>query len=131
MQIYRNRSDVPSKYTIQDLFAHSGPIKPTSSGNLLLYPVPIFYPSTAMIDLLVTLAAKCRVNPTGLTLQLLDPDTGQPLTYKPNQTIGFLGGREVRLVPRESKSKNDRKNAKPFEVKYISFVNISKIFGLF
>ncbi|GFS12902.1 protein cordon-bleu [Elysia marginata] len=68
-----------------------------------------------MLDLLVSLAGKCRVNPTGLILQLLDPDTGQPLSYKPNQTVGFLGGREVRLVPRESKSKNDRKQEKPFE----------------
>ncbi|RUS87027.1 hypothetical protein EGW08_005180 [Elysia chlorotica] len=81
---------------------------------------------TPMIDLLVSLAGKCRVNPTGLLLQLLDPDTGQPLTYKPNQTIGFLGGREVRLVPRDSKSKNDRKQEKPFEMTHRFTMNLPR-----
>ncbi|GFO40833.1 protein cordon-bleu, partial [Plakobranchus ocellatus] len=87
--------------------------------------------STPMLDLLVSLAGKCRVNPTGLSLQLLDPDTRLPLTYKPNQTIGSLGGREVRLVPRDessnkTKSKGDRKQEKPFEITHRFTMNLPR-----
>ena len=77
-----------------------------------------------MLDLLVCLCAKSKLPPSGLTLQLVSQDSGKVLSYKPNQTIGALGGRKVNIVAKEGvqgkvKGKNSKKE-KPFEVKLCS-----------
>lgn len=73
-----------------------------------------------MLDLLVSLAAKSKLNPTGLALILVSEDTGKALSYKPNQIIGALGGRVVRIVNKDVVSarstRRDSKHERPFEV---------------
>ncbi|XP_059171513.1 mucin-2-like isoform X2 [Physella acuta] len=86
--------------------------------------------TTPMLDLLVCLAAKSRLNPSGLALQLVAEDTGKPLAYKANQTIGSLGGRVVRIVSKDdlaAKSKNKpSKQDKPFEMTQRFTVNLPR-----
>ncbi|CAL1540761.1 unnamed protein product [Lymnaea stagnalis] len=86
--------------------------------------------NTPMLDLLVSVAGQCKLNPSGLTLQLLAEDTGKPLAYKPNQTIGALGGRMVRILTKDEisgKSKNRSSNQdKPFEVTHRFTVNLPR-----
>lgn len=77
-----------------------------------------------MIDLLVHLAGKSKVNPTGHTLLVLDEETGKPVDYKPNQTIGSLGTTTVHIVSKNKKpdwSKDVKidKAAKNFEVNWV------------
>nr|KAI8768536.1 serine-rich adhesin for platelets-like [Biomphalaria glabrata] len=82
--------------------------------------------STPMLDLLVCLAGKCKMSPTGLALQILSEENGQPLTYKPNQMVGSLGGRVVRIVSKEElsgKSKN-KKPEKQFEITQRFTINL-------
>ena len=74
-----------------------------------------------MLDLLVHLAARCKVSPSGHVLQLEDPETGKPMDFKPNQTIGSLGATTVHLLPKNkkpewSKAAKAGKAAKAFEV---------------
>ena len=73
-----------------------------------------------MLDLLVTLAAQCRVSPSGLALQLLSDDTGKPVNFKANQSIGALDGRTVVITPKDAskaaKQPKAGKQQQPFEV---------------
>lgn len=69
-----------------------------------------------MIDLLVHLAAKSKVSPSGHTLQILDEEKGKSLDYTPNQTIGSLGAITVYLVPKNKKPDWNKANKAVFEV---------------
>ena len=73
-----------------------------------------------MMDLLVSLLAQCRLNPTGHSMQLVNDDIGgKVVTYKPNQLIGALPGRRVLIVPKEDRRGKEvaKKDNKPFEVR--------------
>ncbi|KAL8624091.1 hypothetical protein ACOMHN_036094 [Nucella lapillus] len=56
-----------------------------------------------MLDLLVHLAARCKVSPSGHELQVRDEETGKVLEFKPNQTIGSLGATSVHLLAKNKK----------------------------
>lgn len=77
-----------------------------------------------MLDLLVSLAAKSRLSPTGLSLLLVSKESGKPASYTPNQTIGSLEGRIVHIVTKDVSSQKSvnraSKKEKPFEVTMIS-----------
>nr|KAG5708324.1 hypothetical protein BaRGS_034355 [Batillaria attramentaria] len=82
-----------------------------------------------MMDLLVHLAAKSKVNPTGHTLQVLDEETGKSLDYKPSQTVGSLGATTVHIVsknkkPDWSKAVKANKAAKAFEITHRFTINL-------
>ena len=73
------------------------------------------------MDLLVQVAGKHKMNPTGHTLSIVSEETGKMIDYRPNQAIGVLGVATVYLLPKMSKK--DRKQAvqasrakRPFEV---------------
>ncbi|XP_005109505.2 flocculation protein FLO11 [Aplysia californica] len=87
--------------------------------------------NTPMLDLLVCLAGKSKLSPSGLALQLVSEDTGKPMAYKPNQTIGSLGGRLVRLVSKDelsgkNKAKNTKKGQQPFEMTHRFTMNLPR-----
>lgn len=74
-----------------------------------------------MLDLLVHLAAKSKVSPSGHSLQVVDEETGKTVDFKPNQTIGSLGATTVYIVSKKkkpdwSKAAKASKAAKTFEV---------------
>ncbi|KAK7499370.1 hypothetical protein BaRGS_00009345, partial [Batillaria attramentaria] len=95
-------------------------------------PPPLHAPpvsSIPMMDLLVHLAAKSKVNPTGHTLQVLDEETGKSLDYKPSQTVGSLGATTVHIVsknkkPDWSKAVKANKAAKAFEITHRFTINL-------
>ncbi|XP_048242701.1 uncharacterized protein LOC124118617 isoform X6 [Haliotis rufescens] len=85
-----------------------------------------------MQDLRVLLAAKSKVSPTGYILSVFSDETGKPLDYKANQTIGSLEGRTVQLqskskekeVEKRMMKKDSSKNLQPFETTHRFTVNL-------
>ena len=74
------------------------------------------------MDLLVHLAARCKVSPSGHTLQVRDEETGKVIDFKASQTIGSLGSTQVYIVSKKQKpdwtkaASKAGKAAKAFEV---------------
>ncbi|XP_071108879.1 cordon-bleu protein-like 1 isoform X5 [Haliotis cracherodii] len=87
-----------------------------------------------MQDLRVLLAAKSKVSPTGYILSVFSDETGKPLDYKANQTIGSLEGRTVQLqskskekeVEKRMMKKDSSKNLQPFETTHRFTVNLPR-----
>ncbi|BFZ02045.1 hypothetical protein BsWGS_05084 [Bradybaena similaris] len=81
-----------------------------------------------MLDLLVSLAAKSRLSPSGLSLLLVSEQSSKPASYTPNQTIGSLEGRVVHIVTKDVSSQKSvnrsSKKEKPFEVTQRFTVNL-------
>ncbi|XP_046569841.1 LOW QUALITY PROTEIN: uncharacterized protein LOC124278149 [Haliotis rubra] len=87
-----------------------------------------------MQDLRVLLAAKSKVSPTGYILSVYSDETGKPLDYKANQTIGSLEGRTVQLqskhkekeVEKRMMKKDSSKNLQPFETTHRFTINLPR-----
>ena len=74
--------------------------------------------SVQMLDLLVYLAARCKISPSDHALQVLDSGTGKQVNFKPHQTIGSVGTGKIIVVPK-GKSRIDMgrsQSVKSFEV---------------
>ncbi|XP_076437521.1 uncharacterized protein LOC143276742 isoform X3 [Babylonia areolata] len=88
-----NMNEVDEKVTLDVLLA--------SSGKSMSVTVDSNIP---MLDLLVHLAARCKVSPSGHVLEVLDPETGRAVDFKANHTVGSLGATCVHLVPKKSRA---------------------------
>lgn len=78
-----------------------------------------------MIDLLVHLAGRARLNPAGHKLVIVNEETGRNIDYKANQSVGSLGISTIHLVDKKAVSEKNKKNVhinpttkkeQPFEV---------------
>ncbi|KAJ8313921.1 hypothetical protein KUTeg_008482 [Tegillarca granosa] len=101
--------------------------------------------SVEMIDLLVTLAARCQLNPVGYQIVVISEVTGKPRDYKANQTVGSLCVQNdksdskskpitLQIIPKKSDKRNSSSNLKvqssgnlkvqPFEMTYRFTINL-------
>lgn len=99
--------------------------------------------SVEMIDLLVTLAARCQLNPAGHQIVVISEITGKPRDYKANQTVGSLCVKNdksdsklkpitLQIIPKKSDKRNSSGNLKvqssgnlkvqPFEVNIVFYL---------
>ncbi|KAK6172113.1 hypothetical protein SNE40_018064 [Patella caerulea] len=88
--------------------------------------------SIPMMDLLIQLAAKNKVNPSGYTLVVISEETGRSIDYKANQTVGSVGSQTIRLVPKKGEAdkisgKSMKGNStQPFEMTHRFTVNLPR-----
>lgn len=66
-----------------------------------------FLHSKPVIDLLVTLCASYRLNPSDYTVEVLSPNKNN-ISFKPNSPIGSLEAEKIVLKPKGVEEKNTR-----------------------
>ncbi|XP_055959147.1 cordon-bleu protein-like 1 isoform X2 [Patella vulgata] len=92
----------------------------------------VVHHSIPMMDLLIQLAAKNKVNPSGYTLVVISEETGRPIDYKANQTVGSIGSQTIRLVPKKGEADKisgksmKGKSSQPFEMTHRFTVNLPR-----